>query len=242
MRTCHFCQAKCIPDSRRSDARYCSVRCRVAAHRSNGPRLELFDLGTVYFPSRSTRSQRNYCHEKTCPECGNPFVGKSAQRYCSKRCGILVNNRKRTKGTDLVPYTGQRRTAPPTPTTIVRGKWWCAGTCRNCGSGFVSPHREVTCSERCRQAFYRSRRAHIPMRDRTRKAVYERDHLICQICLEATDPLADPSSDWFPSLDHIVPRSRGGSDDIGNLRTAHRWCNSVRGDESYYTEADLRVA
>ena len=64
----------------------------------------------------------------------------------------------------------------------------------------------------------------------------------CQICGERVDRHADPLSDWYPSLDHIVPRSHGGTDDADNLRTAHRWCNSVRGDLTYYTDADLALA
>lgn len=33
------------------------------------------------------------------------------------------------------------------------------------------------------------------------------------------------------SLDHIVPRSKGGKDSEGNLKLAHFWCNSSRGDK-----------
>lgn len=32
------------------------------------------------------------------------------------------------------------------------------------------------------------------------------------------------------SVDHVVPRSKGGGDDIGNLRPAHMKCNSRRGN------------
>jgi 5-methylcytosine-specific restriction endonuclease McrA len=32
-----------------------------------------------------------------------------------------------------------------------------------------------------------------------------------------------------PSVDHLLPRSRFGSDDLVNLRPAHRACNSRRG-------------
>ena len=32
------------------------------------------------------------------------------------------------------------------------------------------------------------------------------------------------------TFDHVVPRSQGGSDEVGNLRLAHYACNLVRGD------------
>ena len=36
--------------------------------------------------------------------------------------------------------------------------------------------------------------------------------------------------DGLPSADHVIPRSRGGSDDIENLRPAHPSCNYSRGN------------
>lgn len=38
-----------------------------------------------------------------------------------------------------------------------------------------------------------------------------------------------------PSADHLVPRARGGSDDLANMRPAHRVCNSARGARSLAT-------
>lgn len=32
------------------------------------------------------------------------------------------------------------------------------------------------------------------------------------------------------TIDHVLPRSRGGSDDLANLRPAHRRCNLSRGN------------
>ncbi|MFD2840105.1 HNH endonuclease [Populibacterium corticicola] len=33
-----------------------------------------------------------------------------------------------------------------------------------------------------------------------------------------------------PSVDHLIPRSKGGTNDMGNLRPAHQRCNSRRGN------------
>jgi len=78
--------------------------------------------------------------------------------------------------------------------------------------------------------------------DKNRIAVYERDGWTCQICGEPVDRDADPKSDWYPSLDHIVPRSKGGANTLDNLRTAHRWCNCIRGAEDYHTELFARAS
>jgi 5-methylcytosine-specific restriction endonuclease McrA len=41
-------------------------------------------------------------------------------------------------------------------------------------------------------------------------------------------------SDWrapgFPTLDHLIPASKGGTDDPENLKLAHRSCNRAKGD------------
>ncbi|WP_410510807.1 MULTISPECIES: HNH endonuclease [Paenarthrobacter] len=52
--------------------------------------------------------------------------------------------------------------------------------------------------------------------------------------------LADPQrDDCSPSLDHVTPRSKGGTHHPSNLLTANRWCNAVLSDGTYYSEHDL---
>ena len=72
-----------------------------------------------------------------------------------------------------------------------------------------------------------------------RLAIYERDRWMCGICTEPVDPHLPSNDIWGATLAHLVPRSLGGGDDPANLRLAHRWCNSVRGNLSHYTDADL---
>jgi 5-methylcytosine-specific restriction endonuclease McrA len=47
----------------------------------------------------------------------------------------------------------------------------------------------------------------------------------CHLCGEGPRP-----SDPFVA-DHVIPRSRGGSDDPSNLAPAHRSCNGRRGQQ-----------
>lgn len=38
--------------------------------------------------------------------------------------------------------------------------------------------------------------------------------------------------DAMPTLDHIIPRSKGGGNRVTNLRLTHHKCNNKRGNES----------
>ena len=54
----------------------------------------------------------------------------------------------------------------------------------------------------------------------------------CYICHELMgDPRKlPPWADRFPTLDHVIPQSRGGTDEIDNLRMSCRRCNLAKGD------------
>ena len=56
-----------------------------------------------------------------------------------------------------------------------------------------------------------------------RQLVIARDGMLCRICLTEcqTENL---------HIDHIIPKSIGGSDDLSNLQVAHAWCNQRKGN------------
>lgn len=62
------------------------------------------------------------------------------------------------------------------------------------------------------------------IRDEKRLALYLRDGLRCVYCGATLEGGA------CLSLDHLLPRSKGGSNDATNLVTACKMCNSIRGD------------
>src|SRR5699024_5069893 len=112
---------------------------------------------------------------------------------------------------------------------------WLSGPCAWCGVEFTIADQleALCCSDRCSRARRRSLagdRFRPP--PRLRKAIYERDDWICQLCFEPVDKDAHYLNDWAPSLDHVVPQSAHLFPDHSeqNLRTAHRWCNAVRSD------------
>jgi 5-methylcytosine-specific restriction endonuclease McrA len=60
----------------------------------------------------------------------------------------------------------------------------------------------------------------------------ERDGYNCGICGFLLQParlqLEAGNKWWAPSIDHIIPRSKGGDNALTNLQLAHAWCNSTK--------------
>jgi len=54
---------------------------------------------------------------------------------------------------------------------------------------------------------------------------------VCWLCGKPIDMLAPRRSPLGLSIDHVIPRSKGGSDSIDNLRPSHFRCNVSRQDK-----------
>lgn len=55
----------------------------------------------------------------------------------------------------------------------------------------------------------------------------KRDGIECKLCGYPVH--LKGKGDLRPSIDHILPRAAGGSDDADNLQLAHLWCNRFKG-------------
>ncbi|WP_455952497.1 HNH endonuclease [Arcanobacterium haemolyticum] len=53
--------------------------------------------------------------------------------------------------------------------------------------------------------------------------------LECHLCHQLIDTRLPGTHPQGFSIDHVIPRAHGGSNAIGNLRPAHRQCNTERG-------------
>lgn len=199
----------------------------------------------------------------TCPICSVEFQARSKTRvYCSDRC------RYRRGGLTCARcggYMQKSRTSRPQgeavclPCRRVHGSpgLYSKGCrCDVCRAGQADRMRAYFQDYRDRHGkawstSYRKLQSEVlgywPTRrngisSATRALVYERDAGVCQICFTAVDRNSPPDSDWFPSLDHIEPRSAVlfANNSVGNLRLAHRWCNSVR-RERIFGDAEVRA-
>ncbi len=110
------------------------------------------------------------------------------------------------------------------------------GNCLRCHADLTGmPAQAIYCSNRCSDGANKARRraageVRKPIGRKVRHAVFVRDGWKCQICgvevnLKALYPAPDSAT-----IDHIVPLVKGGTDELGNLQTAHARCNFLKHD------------
>ena len=116
------------------------------------------------------------------------------------------------------------------------------GICPVCGESFTGHASKMYCSRRCKDIVCRGRRdRRIRKTERDGavkiKNVYELDAGICYICGQKCDfndwnPGLNRSwsaGDSYPTIDHVIPISKGGKDTLENTRLACWKCNVSKG-------------
>lgn len=123
--------------------------------------------------------------------------------------------------------------------------------CKQCGALFVPEgSRKKFCSAECGLKYHNSRREHHAIRqkrkteqtvdkDITLEKLFERDGGKCYLCGHICDwddcKIIDGvfiAGGKYPSVEHIVPLSKGGEHSWNNVKLACRRCNSVKRDQS----------
>lgn len=133
--------------------------------------------------------------------------------------------------------------------------------CSYCGRTFVATRSTALyCCANCSDKAYKDRhRTAIKERQKTARrireanarlnghvdysvtlpALIERDNRICKLCGRVVDEhdyvfVGDVfiAGNDYPSIDHIVPLSKGGVHQWGNVQLAHRICNSLKRDKT----------
>lgn len=115
------------------------------------------------------------------------------------------------------------------------------GECVVCGNAFKTYNRQQkTCSKECgKKLSYARKQSRIPKnqmidKDITLEALYRRDSGVCYLCgkpCDWSDKEGFVVGANYPSIDHIVPVSRGGLHAWNNVRLAHFRCNVDKSDE-----------
>jgi predicted nucleic acid-binding Zn ribbon protein len=116
------------------------------------------------------------------------------------------------------------------------------GECVVCGKAFTTynPQQKTCCSECGKKLSYARKQKRIPKaqmvdKDITLEALYRRDSGVCYLCggqCDWNDIIMERNCVGrnYPSIDHIVPVSRGGLHAWNNVRLAHFGCNLEKSD------------
>lgn len=125
------------------------------------------------------------------------------------------------------------RCRPPAPTRHTSLTAW---TCQVCGVSCERPptkgQRPKYCGKACEvTASWQRRRARALaafIEDVPRFEVFQRDGYRCHLCNRKTNPAKTVPHPRAPTIDHIIPLSKGGKHDRWNCRTACYRCNASK--------------
>lgn len=102
--------------------------------------------------------------------------------------------------------------------------------CKKCGEEILSHNKKTICDKCARKYKIRNHS------NKSLKKLYERDNGICYICgkeCNYNDYVYKDNTfiagNYYPSIDHVIPLAKGGTDEWNNLKLAHRICNSIKG-------------
>jgi DNA-directed RNA polymerase subunit RPC12/RpoP len=202
-------------------------------------------LGYEYHPSPEGKTQK-------CARCGNEFTakGRAQNKYCPdcKYPVLLEHSRK---------HNGERARKGDSVRQCERCS--CAFQTRQPNCKFCSDCRYIAKLERNRQltqikrrrqnvedgtpnatgrdgrAMHIMRKFHgcvpVAMYEHINvKKVYARDAWKCGICGELIDKEARFPLPMSPSVDHVVPLTKGGAHLYANVQAAHLRCNIAKGN------------
>ena len=231
LRTCARC-ASTLPTTRH---KYCSDAC---AHQA-------FLASEAYAKAQAKRnSAARPKKPRSCLSCGTAWLvdPHSPSKYCSSSC---------------IPRPPKKPKAPPKarPEPKPRFSHVRFPTCSVCNEIFCTRYTVSTCSEACKKIKAAIDRGNAKHRRRSLqrsayiepvhwRMLFREDGPACHLCGFETNPddyTVTVGSDGrrlflagleYPTVDHIVPLSRGGDHSRENALLAHMYCNSIKGAHS----------
>jgi 5-methylcytosine-specific restriction endonuclease McrA len=225
---------------------YCQKSCRPSYNSKSVPRLNACEIcGVGITQSRTAGNPRRTCSrkcrdrkamqkrklkpamDKECLICQSMFKTKKAsQRACSKPC-----SKEQARRGSLERF---RKQQADRPTTRTMPCGWC-GKPRTFDIRTSTPRAyHEDCRLQAKRAHNRIRtvrRQGLPSRKKvTHELVIESYGSNCHICELPIDMTLPRTSKQGLTIDHVIPLSRGGADEIENLRPAHWICNNRKSD------------
>jgi len=206
------------------DKRFCSRKC-YGEYRRCQIRQPDVERWRHRLTKAITRMQRKYRRRiSPCAICTEPVLGTGIvdRKYCSQCIASGYTNREQ--------------------------KGMCSLICVDCQCSRSAEHLKYNAGKRCKQCQrkvekHRDSKMKAVRRVRMRgnavvdtdisvNEIVKRQGLTCHICCEPCTWLDSPQGPMYPSVDHVVPLSKGGEHSWQNVRVAHRLCNSIKSDRT----------
>ena len=236
--TCKYCGDEKLTSQ--STTKFCNDKCRSAFN----SRRVVNKLCKRCNKSFESNAKRLYCspecqrkptelkkpkelkvkHRKGCLHCGSFFMAShKSKRYCSQECAYQMQLKRMSEERE-------------------RTKTFIHKRCKECGKHFETTRSKACyCSEECSNR-YENRRKETARRKRIAKngkvhwdisieRLMKRDKSICYLCKGQVDKRIDPNADNYPSIEHVIPISKGGTHTWDNVQLAHRKCNYLKSDK-----------
>ena len=224
-------------DARRHHTQFCSDICRIRYFKKENP------------------------NKQTCQYCEGIFFNYRIRRFCSEQCNHDYYERKeliRRLMIALKPKPTRHCKHCQKIFILDHGqRLFCSDYCRykynrveevyqkkcfECGRHFSTTNNNMRfCSYSCGRKFpHRARniRRYKRMKENgpidwniSIERLLHRDGYKCYLCGDKMDTRGDTNGDYYPSIDHVIPISKGGTHTWKNVKLAHRLCNSYKADE-----------
>lgn len=204
--------------------KYCSQECQWEAMRKEKPKGICTFCGREFIAKRAT-AKGNFCSH----ECQVAFLKTQRARKIEahkeeiQRKKEIIERLKREREQELRRLREEKR----------RSRVFA---CKECGEIFLG--RSINskyCSDKCRRKAVNNqhdrRLKRCEKRDYgiTLRKVFEKGGGVCCICSRRLSMESDPNCESHPSIDHIIPISKGGDHTWDNVQLLCRRCNSQKG-------------
>lgn len=227
-----FCDGKCRTD------RFCASRRGVAKRTCSGCGAPCY--GALCRPCRTTVKTKNWC---SCEWCGETFKkpnrGGAAGTYCGRphsyaaasfKSRLKALHRRLEKSLAGVI----REQSKPAP--IPRKCCECGSTgvrkrfrmCQSCSQRRAAEVRKRV--RRTGKATRRARKRAVAYETVRPHEVFARDAYRCGLCGKRCSSTATVPHPRAPTLDHIIPLSKGGEHTMRNVQCACFKCNVTKSD------------
>lgn len=213
-RACEGCGDALTPMKHQGNPkRYCSERCRVKIYRRDNPEAMARKNESAKLRARARAAERDATDPRPrCTNCDVQMARRADSMYCDAQPCRTAKYHAR--------QASRLRCSAPSCDSPVIAKGLC-------GSHYAAVWRAANVERsRDNRKRRRARERGARVEDFTSTEVYERDNWICGICSEPIPRDVVWPDLRSPSVDHVVPLSRGGEHSMRNVQASHLSCNS----------------